>query len=317
MPLLVIHPLARLASAAATLALLPALRGWTAPAAPEAPMATLAAVSVTRDAPARRAPARHVGRARSGRFLGFDVSRYPGDRAMETWKDASPYHWAGYYLSAPCHHDDSWMGKRETLTEMGWGMAVIYVGQQDWARTPRGTGPNRPPRAGEHHPCSSWLVNAPQGGKEADDAVAITEAEGFPQGTTIYLDVERVHSFSPAMRGYVRAWIDRVLEDGRYVPALYGHASNARSMYDLAQSVYSERGVPGRPAFWLSTAAGFARHRAPSEVGYAFADVWQGQYEARETWGGTTLRVDANVSTTDSPSGAMGLTAADEELAAK
>src|SRR5256885_11891712 len=69
--------------------------------------------------------------------LGFDTFAYPGDDAMQAWLTADkPYSWVGYYLSAPCHTDDSWQGRRDTLANMGWGMAVIYVGQQTWGRTP-------------------------------------------------------------------------------------------------------------------------------------------------------------------------------------
>src|SRR5437773_3453407 len=61
---------------------------------------------------------------------GFDTSIYPGDAAMGAWlKPASPYEWVGYYLQAPCHRDPSWMGKRAALTSMGWGLAVLFVGQ--------------------------------------------------------------------------------------------------------------------------------------------------------------------------------------------
>ena len=76
---------------------------------------------------------------------GFDTSLYPGDAGMTAWlKPASPYEWVGYYLEAPCHKDASWSGKRQKLTEMGWGLAVIYVGQQTWGGTP-----GKPWEAGE------------------------------------------------------------------------------------------------------------------------------------------------------------------------
>src|SRR4051812_49909014 len=72
-----------------------------------------------------------------GPHLGFDTFAYPGDDAMKAWLTADkPYSWVGYYLSAPCHNDDTWEGKRATLSNMGWGMAVIYVGQQTWGKTP-------------------------------------------------------------------------------------------------------------------------------------------------------------------------------------
>ena len=66
--------------------------------------------------------------ADNGPYLGFDTSEYPGDAAMQTWREHAGYDWVGYYLQAPCHKDASWTGKRDTLETMGWGMAVIYVG---------------------------------------------------------------------------------------------------------------------------------------------------------------------------------------------
>lgn len=76
---------------------------------------------------------------RSGRHLGFDTYAYPGDEIMRAWRHEDvPFEWVGYYLPAPCHEGRSWMGKRERLADMGWGMAVIYVGQQTWSRTPTG-----------------------------------------------------------------------------------------------------------------------------------------------------------------------------------
>src|SRR2546430_5789447 len=84
--------------------------------------------------------------ADTGPHLGFDTFAYPGDDAMRAWLTADkPYRWVGYYLSAPCHNDDSWVGKRDTLSSMGWGMAVVYAGQQTWGGAPRQKIP------GQHH----------------------------------------------------------------------------------------------------------------------------------------------------------------------
>ncbi len=83
------------------------------------------------------ASANIVSNIRTGRHLGFDTYVYPGDDAMLAWRDDDvPYEWVGYYLPAPCHKSDSWSGKRATLTNMGWGLAVIYVGQQVWSGVP-------------------------------------------------------------------------------------------------------------------------------------------------------------------------------------
>jgi hypothetical protein len=80
-----------------------------------------------------------VKASRPGRHLGFDTYAYPGDEIMRAWRHEDvPFEWVGYYLRAPCHDGRTWVGKRERLADMGWGMAVIYVGQQTWDRTPTG-----------------------------------------------------------------------------------------------------------------------------------------------------------------------------------
>ncbi|MDB4950478.1 MAG: hypothetical protein JWM27_3127 [Gemmatimonadetes bacterium] len=253
----------------------------------------------------------------AGGTLGIDTSIYPGDAAMRAWRTESPYRWTGYFLAAPCHRDPGWTGRRAALEQMGWGTAVVYVGQQDWTNASRApaAAPAVPapadsaqasaasqPSAAPAPACSASLLTAAQGTAEADDAIAKTAAEGFPRGTAIFLDVERVQTFSPALDAYVRGWTARVLADGRYAPAIYGHAFNAPSLYGATQAVYAQRGTVGRPRFWLASTAGFGRDRAPTDVGYPYADVWQGEIHTRETWGGYPLLVDVNVSINASPS---------------
>jgi hypothetical protein len=84
------------------------------------------------------AMAQETDSSRAGRHLGFDTYEYPGDDVMRAWRAEAPYEWVGYYLPAPCHSGTSWSGTRQRLAGMGWGMAVIYVGQQTWDKTPRG-----------------------------------------------------------------------------------------------------------------------------------------------------------------------------------
>src|SRR4030095_3016292 len=66
--------------------------------------------------------------------LGFDTNIYPGDAAMDAWRRSGEYEWVGYYLEARCHKDDYWSGRRKRLTRTGWGLAVVYVGQQTWGQ---------------------------------------------------------------------------------------------------------------------------------------------------------------------------------------
>src|SRR5436190_17436297 len=189
---------------------------------------------------------------------GFDTSLYPGDAAMSAWvKPSSPYEWVGYYLQAPCHRDPSWMGKRATLTSMGWGLAVLFVGQQTFDGVPdiqlppvfdrvAPTGVDSLPRAraGIMVPpteaelqsgavtCSRTLLTTEQGSADAIDAVTKTASEGFPNRTVIYLDIEHMDAIPASMEAYYRAWVQQILADGRFTPGIYVHAANAESIYN-------------------------------------------------------------------------------------
>lgn len=270
-----------------------------------------------------------------GPHLGFDTFLYPGDEAMRAWLTAEkPYRWVGYYLSAPCHNDDSWQGKRETLSNMGWGMAVIYVGQQTWGRTPgqkiavtryvtkrvrqvktrhgrrvvryvKKRVPVRVmvvPRASRGASCSTQFVSAARGAADANDAIAKTAAEGFARGTVIFLDIERMDNVPKAMRDYYRAWTQRVLEDGRFRPAYYAHSFNANLIYKDVKQVLAGAGIADDPPFWIASARGFSIDKAPAEVGHAFAQVWQGVLDVVETHNGVQLPIDVNVAQLPSPS---------------
>jgi hypothetical protein len=252
-------------------------------------------------------------RQHSGPPLGFDTSRYPGDAAMRTWRAESPYRWVGYYLPSPCHRDSTWVGRRQALSAMGWGTAVVYVGQQDWVNggaapatptptpapaTPADTAATPPPPG----QCATARLTTQQGTTDADDAIAKALAEGFAAGSYVYLDVERVRTISPGLDAYVRAWMDRVLVDGRYQPALYVHAFNAQALHDVAQAVYAQRNVSRPPRFWIASLTGFTTEGTPAGSGFPFADIWQGQHGITEAWGGVSLLIDVNLSTADSPS---------------
>jgi hypothetical protein len=270
-----------------------------------------------------------------GPHLGFDTFSYPGDDAMHAWMTADkPYRWVGYYLAAPCHTDSSWEGKRETLSSMGWGMAVIYVGQQTWGRTPgqkvtltryvtkrvrqvttrngrrvvRYATKRVPvrvlvaPRASRGSSCSTQFVSAARGTADANDAIAKTAAEGFARGTVIFLDIERMDAVPRAMRDYYSAWTKRVLEDGRFRPAYYAHSFNANLIYSDVKEVLAGAGISADPPFWIASARGFSIDKAPADVGHAFAQVWQGVLDVVETHNGVKLPIDVNVAQLRSPS---------------
>jgi hypothetical protein len=278
---------------------------------------------------------------RDGKHLGFDTYAYPGDQAMLAWRqDDAPYEWVGYYLpSAPCHKGTSWAGKRATLNDMGWGVAVIYVGQQVWSGTPRqkvvqtkwvtkrvkqvrrvkGKRVTRYvkkkvpvkvvkyARAAPGQSCSTHLVSGARGVKDANDALARSVKEGFPRGTVVFLDIERMEKVPTAMRDYYKAWTARVLEEGTYKPGYYVHNHNAKVVYNDVAGVFVNAGSLDQPPFWIASGRGFSEDKEPHEVGHDFAKVWQGLLDVVQTHNGVELPIDVNVAAVPSPSAQFAL----------
>lgn len=279
------------------------------------------------DAPANvgRAIASAAARATES-HLGFDTNVYPGDKAMSAWKRDGQYEWVGYYLPAPCHKDDSWTGKRQHLIDHGWGLAVIYVGQQTWgkrltnvsnvkhsshrssrSRTKHSahtmTRSSKTPVAKASDRCSASFVNAAQGKIDAADAIAEAQHEGFPRGTVIFLDVEYMDVLPQPMRDYYRAWSKAMLADGRYRPGIYAHTHNASTIYDDVSAVYTQAGITDDPPFWIAGKGDFSPDSSlPTEVGHEFASVWQGMLDVVRTHNGVRLPIDISVASASSPS---------------
>jgi hypothetical protein len=232
---------------------------------------------------------------------GFDTRAYPGASVMAAWRAESPYRWVGYYLESPCHPRSSWTGRRAELAAGGWGMAVLYVGEQDWNEVPSPpAGPGVTPQDAPQ--CTRENLTEDHGRAHGAAASALATAEGFAAGTIVYLNVERVERVTPALRAYVSGWLDGMLDAGVHRPGLYVHAHNANALYALAVEAFGRRGRQDRPGKWVALAAGFDLTRRPSDSGFRDADIWQGVFNVRETWGGTSLLIDVNVAASTSPS---------------
>jgi hypothetical protein len=264
-----------------------------------AKVAQVAAAVTGQDAPV-------ANEAEEGRFLGFDTHTYPGDQQMRAWKNApnAPYNWVGFYLpSTPCHDDTSWRGKRKTLTDMGWGLAMVYVGQQTWNRKPRNLSPAQMARLKRQGAtCSADFLSADRGTAEALDAIRKADAEGFPRGSVIFLDIERTEKMPPHMRDYYKSWVATVLTDGRYRPGVYVHSHNAQIVYDDVKALFTAAGIDEEPRFWIASARDFTPDKAPTEVGHDFAGMWQGVIDVVRRVANIALPIDINVSNWPSPS---------------
>jgi len=239
-----------------------------------------------------------------GHYVGFDTHTYPGTTVMKAWKDTpgSPYQWVGYYLPSPCHANTSWVGKRDTLIAMGWGLAAVYVGQQTWGKSPRTLSSSALAALRKKTSCATDFISADEGTREADEAVSLASTEGFPKGSVIFLDIERMENIPAAMRDYYKAWTARMLATGQYLPGIYTHQHNAQQVFDDVSVVFEAAGRTEMPRFWVAGGKGFDEGRAPQDVGYAFAGVWQGVIDVARSVATIKLPVDINVAKWASPS---------------
>jgi hypothetical protein len=260
-------------------------------------LATLLAVA----AAAACAPMPGAGPVPTRGVPGFDTRDYPGDAVMRRWFDDSPYRWVGYYLPAPCYTGTTWSGRREALRAMGWGFAVLYVGEQDWSAMRAAPG-DTVSAAEPGARCASINLTAEQGAAHAAEAEVTAAADGFPTGTVVFLDVERVERVRPELAAYVQAWTAAMLRGGRYLPGLYAHDLNAAELLTIVSEEYDRQQRTERPPLWVALQAGFDISRAPGESGYPVAAIWQGRFNVREAWGGITLNIDANVADSVDPS---------------
>ncbi len=239
--------------------------------------------------PARRRRRTAADRAAAS-FSGFDCGSYPGDAAIEAWAASSTYSFVGFYFDAPCHTTTTfktWSGKLPVIKAAGLGLAVIYVGlQQDG--------------------CGKTRLSREKGLSHGEDLVTKFAAEGFPDGTVVFLDIEHYDGLlSAAMEAYVRGWISTILDNPVVSAGIYCPASKAKEIRLAARREYAAHGLPGgAPAFWIvrSDALFDPASSTPTDCGVSFADVWQGRLDISETHGGKTITIDQNVADTADPS---------------
>jgi hypothetical protein len=186
-------------------------------------------------------------------YAGFDRSEFPGLPVMRWLEANTNLAWCGFYLApSPSHQDPSWMGSRDALVALGFGLAPIFVGQETM-------GP------GSHN------VTAYQGSVDGAAACKLMARAGFPHGSFVYLDMENPDL--PHQGAYIAAWCDAVVAGG-FMPGVYTSFEDAAGVHAL------------RPAarLWVYHVQSVEPHGVPGTVfatpdpaasGFAGAIAWQ------------------------------------------
>lgn len=219
-------------------------------------------------------------------YAGMDTDLNPGLDYLKAAKLYTNWSWLGYYFKAPSHADGSWLGHRQAISDLGFGILPIYVGQQL-------QGPG------------SKVLTADQGEADADEACQAMWDEGFPDDSFVFLDCEEGpengNTLDPNRVLYLMAWAQQVEANGFgvgvYTSHLLGKAvggllPNARIWCTrLLQATQAEHTTRTFPVM------------NPAGCGYPAAMAWQHTDNVTVFPSGTPhkLMVDLSVSLTADP----------------
>jgi hypothetical protein len=160
-----------------------------------------------------------ASRSQSRLFAGIDCAVFPGKEIMKRLWEQSNVSWTGFYLPAPRYWpggntSSTWTSRvRGFLADLGWGIAPIYVGEQQ----ADGRGHVFENGKDKHNP----MLTAGKGRADGLDAALKAWLRGFPANTVIYLDIEGGSKLvQPRMADYYRAWCEAVVSLGHY-PGIY------------------------------------------------------------------------------------------------
>ena len=224
-------------------------------------------------------------------YKGFDIDAYPGDTAMSDFWNNTPFSFTGFYLApAPNHSNTSWMDKKSHLASLGYGFLPIFVELQ----------------AGD-----SGLSYA-QGQSDASTAANLASQAGFTStDDVIYLDVEQGGLLEQDFIDYIDGWIDYIVNPSIYMPGIYcsyyqtanqieSSSTNAGNLDNIRYWVFNINQPPS-PGCTTDTSD------SPGDSGVSYASSWQyiqsgASSGCLQTWNGTSLYVDLNLSNYANPS---------------
>lgn len=136
-------------------------------------------------------------------YLGFDRNLYPGDQTLPTI--AKYFSFVGYWLSnPPLEQSNTWIGKRSLIASHDMGFLVLWNGRLDKEILDKAKGGT---------PATALGAN------DAHAAILAAKREGFPAGTTIFLDQEQGGRLAQEQADYLFAWTEAVSAGGFHAGA--------------------------------------------------------------------------------------------------
>lgn len=210
-------------------------------------------------------------------YIGFDRNLYPGDARLTELR--KHFHFTGFWLNnPPGERTNSWAGHRPQLVAAGFGFLVLWNGRL-FAEIKR-----------------SHVTPDALGRKDAHDAIAAAQREGFPAGTILFLDQEEGGRLLPEQSAYFFAWTETIAAStfraGAYLsgqPSDDGPGTKGkRLMVTTAQDVHetiaakhlhpvvmwvAQDACPPAPGCTIDPAT--LAHMHPVDSGTFDAEVWQ------------------------------------------
>jgi hypothetical protein len=154
---------------------------------------------------------------------------------MQSLYENTNLSWAGYYLNAPFYNVDHtatpWSGNYQNLTQQGWTLIPIFVGQQNYSKS---HGVSIPPVTEKN---AAMLAL-----QDSEQAIS----QDVPKGSTIYLDVEPDAKLTGGELTYIYDWCADLSASG-YFPGIY-----TTTVKGYANTIAND--VPG-VAFWIAHTA--------------------------------------------------------------
>lgn len=210
-------------------------------------------------------------------YVGFDRNLYPGDARLAELR--KQFHFTGFWLNnPPGERTNSWAGHRPQLVAADFGFLVLWNGRL-FAEIKR-----------------AHVTPDALGRKDAHDAIAAAQREGFPVGTILFLDQEEGGRLLPEQSAYFFAWTETIATStfraGAYLsgqpsddgPGIKGKRLMVTTAQDVRETVAAKHlhpvvmwvaqdACPPAPGCTVDPAA--VAHLHPADSGTFDAEVWQ------------------------------------------